>query len=167
MLSIRIFPAYRMNPEWGSESDFYCTELLDACKFNNGGCDDNAQCDVMDYGMPVCTCQPGYTGDGTTCQSTCDNGYNGDCPSKAKCSLSEVCYCCLDTFIKIINFFIMATFQFSQCFQTLTMFVRTSMVSCIGFPVAGVRSQFERGDIISELNCILFFISFSSNATYV
>lgn len=73
--------------------DIFISLLLDACKFNNGGCDENAYCDVMDYGTTFCTCQPGYTGDGVSCQSICDNGYNGDCPSKAQCSISEVCNC--------------------------------------------------------------------------
>ncbi len=39
----------------------------DICSQNNGGCSAYATCAVGDGGAPVCTCRPGYTGDGLGC----------------------------------------------------------------------------------------------------
>jgi len=43
-----------------------CDVDVDECKVHNGGCSEVANC-TNTPGSRVCTCGPGYTGDGVTC----------------------------------------------------------------------------------------------------
>ncbi|WP_233262264.1 lamin tail domain-containing protein [Vitiosangium sp. GDMCC 1.1324] len=50
-----------------SVSKEYVIVDADECGFNNGGCSMNATCTNIP-GSRMCTCNPGYTGDGLTCE---------------------------------------------------------------------------------------------------
>ncbi len=82
-------PGYQQDPSGACVS-------IDPCATGNGGCDANATCDGS-TGSPVCTCNSGYTGDGTTCTKVdpCTQN-NGGCDANATCdssSGSAVCTC--------------------------------------------------------------------------
>jgi formylglycine-generating enzyme required for sulfatase activity len=67
------------------------------CAANNGGCSALATCTVGDAGAPVCTCRPGYTGDGFGCidVNECLTA-NGGCATDATCTNtpgSRTCAC--------------------------------------------------------------------------
>jgi len=51
-----------------------------SCEVDNGGCDDNAMCTVVDAGI-VCTCNTDYEGNGETCTKLpkCADEVNGGC----------------------------------------------------------------------------------------
>jgi hypothetical protein len=51
-----------------STSRDYVIEDLNECMVNNGGCSTNATCTNLP-GSRTCACNPGYTGDGLTCQA--------------------------------------------------------------------------------------------------
>jgi hypothetical protein len=51
-----------------STSRDYVIEDLNECLVNNGGCSENASCTNLP-GSRTCACNPGYTGDGLTCQA--------------------------------------------------------------------------------------------------
>src|SRR5262249_44725110 len=50
----------------GSSSDTTSQEHA-SCASNNGGCDPHATCSDPAGGGVMCTCEPGYAGDGHTC----------------------------------------------------------------------------------------------------
>ncbi|CAH3164830.1 unnamed protein product, partial [Pocillopora meandrina] len=47
----------------------YCEKDIDECKTYSNKCDVNALCNNT-HGSHVCTCKPGYTGDGRNCTGT-------------------------------------------------------------------------------------------------
>ncbi|CAF4299862.1 unnamed protein product, partial [Didymodactylos carnosus] len=55
---------------------------------NKGGCDQNANCSHGDGNAVVCTCNTGYSGDGTSgnCQDSCLAPETGGCDQNANCS---------------------------------------------------------------------------------
>jgi len=60
-----------------------------SCATNNGNCDDHASCTGA-AGNPVCTCDAGYSGNGTTCALiTC----NTTCDPHATCVSMNTCVC--------------------------------------------------------------------------
>lgn len=66
------------------------------CATNNGGCDTNAACEGTS-GKAVCTCKPGWAGDGKTCADVdeCASN-NGGCGANATCTNtqgSRTCAC--------------------------------------------------------------------------
>lgn len=61
---------------------------------NNGGCSPNAQC-AHSNGVRICSCQPGYQGDGMSCLSECRIN-NGGCSPYAGCTITasgRTCRC--------------------------------------------------------------------------
>ncbi len=52
-----------------------CTDV-DECATNNGGCDLHADC-TNTMGSHLCTCRPGYTGNGAVCTVAPDGGVSG------------------------------------------------------------------------------------------
>ena len=67
---------------------------IDPCALNNGGCDAHASCSIVNH-KHVCACDPGYEGDGVTCQSVdeCTNGTSG-CDLNATCTSTPGSYAC-------------------------------------------------------------------------
>ncbi|CAH3133081.1 unnamed protein product, partial [Porites lobata] len=59
---------------------------INECATNTDNCDVNAYCNNT-VGSHNCTCNPGYTGNGTTCEDVneCTTGYH-NCDSNAFCN---------------------------------------------------------------------------------
>ena len=57
---------YRERSQTVSEMSCFFFSDVNECLTNNGGCDSNAACSNTDGGS-TCTCNSGYTGDGTSC----------------------------------------------------------------------------------------------------
>lgn len=80
----------------GSSSSSGSSGKVDPCTSNNGGCDVNAACEGS-TGSAICTCKPGWTGDGKTCTDVneCATA-NGGCGANATCTNtpgSRTCAC--------------------------------------------------------------------------
>ena len=63
------------NPTQPYVPDFTCRQSdivgIDECAANNGGCSSEATC-TNTIGSFTCTCLPGYSGDGLTCEGKSD-----------------------------------------------------------------------------------------------
>jgi hypothetical protein len=57
-----------------------------ACVPNHGGCSVDANCAAIDNGAVVCTCKPGYEGDGKTCTDIDECATNG-----GGCAIDAIC----------------------------------------------------------------------------
>ncbi|MBI5607974.1 MAG: hypothetical protein HY902_03745 [Deltaproteobacteria bacterium] len=68
---------------------------VDPCATSNGGCAGNATCSVGANNAAVCTCMPGYTGNGTACSDIdeCKNG-TAKCANGSICSNTPGSYSC-------------------------------------------------------------------------
>jgi len=69
---------------------------FDPCDVENGGCDENAECDSSGDAV-TCKCMAGYEGTGETCEkiNPCDHG-NGGCVHNARCENDDgvaLCFC--------------------------------------------------------------------------
>ncbi len=64
------------------------TALLSSCYTNSGGCDPNATCTPTGSTSNICTCNTGYTGNGTTCAPVPNPclANNGGCDPNATCT---------------------------------------------------------------------------------
>ncbi|CAF1124092.1 unnamed protein product [Didymodactylos carnosus] len=78
------------------KESLYTQFAYGTCSLSNGGCDGNATCSIGQGNVVVCTCNPGYVGNGTTCQGICSLS-NGGCDGNATCSIGQgnvvVCTC--------------------------------------------------------------------------
>lgn len=64
------------------------------CSENNGGCDENADCYVLDNGHVKCVCKTGYTGNGQECHThnTCEGRPNAAFCIKDCCNKYYSCW---------------------------------------------------------------------------
>jgi len=66
-----------------------CSEPVHPCADNNGGCDPHAQCAVQKDNTVDCTCDQGWTGNGTSCTPICTVA----CMHGGSCIAPDMCNC--------------------------------------------------------------------------